>query len=513
MPGLETLLLIILASAFCTHLFLATRGWTQSLGGPHDFRQTQTAIATWYFIEDGPALDYKIPVLGPNWRLPHEFPLYQAIVASLVKTFGTPLEPTGRFVSLLCFYLCLPVLAGILRLLRYDRVVVYGVLLLTLSTSTYIFYSRTFLIESLALLLSLLFVWSAMRILQRDGTPKRSDFFIFIFGALAALVKVTTFSVSFGLVLLLVGVRLLETGAFWRDPVWRSKVYLLGGAIIVTLVAAFAWNQFILHSWSQSPQYANAHLGIHRWNFGELTQRNRPQFWGQMFSHVLEKPFGSILLALVSLTAFTFSPRAYRLRAFAFLCAWFSGFLVWANLHYVHDYYIYAGAVFFICWSVISLRGASVAHPFLRWPVGIVLAIFTVGQFAHYLDNLYFESQIHDWGREKRDFAVGLQDHVPTGEVLLILGDDWSPFIPYYAERLANMVRWPRFWAGKIYAESLALMAEEGRTFGGIVIRNTEEHLRDFQAMKAAFHLEVGESVYSSYETWVFYPLLSPFPR
>lgn len=513
LSGLESLLLLALLCAGGMHLYLATLGWTQSLGGPHDFRQTQTAIATWYFIHDGYALDYKIPVLGPNWRLPHEFPLYQAIVASLVRVFGTPLEPTGRFVSLFFFYACLPVLAGILRVLRFDRLVIFGALLLTLSTSTYIFYSRTFLIESLALFLSLLFVWSALRLLMRDGPPNRSDTLLFVSGILAVLVKVTTFSVGFGLILLLAGVYLLQANGFWKDRVWRFKLYVLAGAIVASMSVAFLWNQFILHSWSQSPQYAQAHLGIHRWNFGELAQRNRPEFWGRMFSHVIEQPFGSMILALVSLAAFAFSPRVYRLPAFAFLCAWFSGFLVWANLHYVHDYYIYAGAVFFICWAAISLRGVAAAYPLLSWPTGIALIAFTIGQFAHYFANLYYESQIHDWGTEKRDFARDLQALVPEDQVLIIFGDDWSPFIPYYAERFANMVRWPNFWASKAYAKTLEMMAEEGRVFGGVVIRNTDEHLRDFRNMERTFGLQTGEPVESRYGTWVFHPMVSLFPQ
>lgn len=511
--ALEKLLFLGLVCAFFTHLYLATLGWTQSLGGPHDFRQTQTAIATWYFVHDGLALDYKIPVLGPNWRLPHEFPLYQAVVAGIVKVFGTPLEPTGRFVSLLSFYGCLFVLGGILRQLRFDRAVVYGALLLTLSTSTYIFYSRTFLIESLALMMSLLFVWSALRALERETMPGRSDWPLFLFGVLAALVKVTTFSVGLGLIILLAGLRLIEAGRFWEDRVWRAKLYYLGGAILLAVLAALAWNQLVLHSWSRSPQYAESHLLIHRWNFGELSLRNRADFWAVIFSHAVQKPYGSILLGLVSLAAFTFSPRNHRLIAFAFLCAWFSGFLVWANLHYVHDYYIYAGAVFFACWAAISLRGVCASYPLLNWPTGIALLAFTAGGFEHYFGNNYHKSQINDWGVEKRDFAFGLREEVPEDRVLMIFGDDWSPFIPYYAERYANMVRWPGFWASETYAETLDLMAGEGRFFGGVAVRNTTEHVEDFFAMKEQFGLETGEPRLSKHENWIFYPLKTRFPE
>ena len=52
-------------------------------------------------MHGGSFLRYETPVLGPPWSLPFEFPLYQGIVAGLAKIFSTPLDQTGRFVSIL----------------------------------------------------------------------------------------------------------------------------------------------------------------------------------------------------------------------------------------------------------------------------------------------------------------------------------------------------------------------------------------------------------------------------
>ena len=192
-----------------------------SLGGPHDFRQTQTAIATWYFIHDGYALDYKIPCSWPELA-------FATRVSSLSGNRCQPPygflehlsnQPAALFLSSFSMpvYRCWRAFFGSFGSTGWSSLVP---LLLTLSTSTYIFYSRTFLIESLALFLSLLFVWSALRLLMRDGPPNRSDTLLFVSGILAVLVKVTTFSVGFGLILLLAGVYLLQANGFVERP-WR----------------------------------------------------------------------------------------------------------------------------------------------------------------------------------------------------------------------------------------------------------------------------------------------------
>ena len=150
-----------------------------------------------------------------------------------------------------------------------------------------------------------------------------------------------------------------------------------------------------------------------------------------------------MILALVSLRRLCLQyPRLPIAPRFAFLCAWFSGFLVWANLHYVHDYYIYAGAVFFICWAVISLWGVAGRLP-------LMLSLLANG---HRPDRLYDRSvrpllspisttsrRSTTVGNGKAGTLPGTSRHLfPEDQVLIIFGDDWSPFIPYYAEALCQ---------------------------------------------------------------------------
>jgi hypothetical protein len=43
----------------------------------HGFRQTQTAITSYWMMQEGWQLDYQTPVAGYPWAIPFEFPLIQ----------------------------------------------------------------------------------------------------------------------------------------------------------------------------------------------------------------------------------------------------------------------------------------------------------------------------------------------------------------------------------------------------------------------------------------------------
>ena len=95
-------------SAVCMiiSVFAIFVGFHQNLYSFHGFRQTQTALAAESMLHGGSFLHYEVPVLGPPWSLPFEFPLYQWIVARTVSLLHSPLEETGRAVSIVFFYLC-----------------------------------------------------------------------------------------------------------------------------------------------------------------------------------------------------------------------------------------------------------------------------------------------------------------------------------------------------------------------------------------------------------------------
>ena len=62
--------LFLFIVSLLSHLFLATIGWSNPLTDLHQFRQTQTAISTYYFLQTELKPNYEVPVLGPPWSIP-----------------------------------------------------------------------------------------------------------------------------------------------------------------------------------------------------------------------------------------------------------------------------------------------------------------------------------------------------------------------------------------------------------------------------------------------------------
>src|SRR5690242_16322451 len=63
--------------ALCLSAVLAVRFSGQHILEAHAFRQTQTAITSFWFCRTGFKLAYETPVAGYPWSIPYEFPLYQ----------------------------------------------------------------------------------------------------------------------------------------------------------------------------------------------------------------------------------------------------------------------------------------------------------------------------------------------------------------------------------------------------------------------------------------------------
>ena len=174
----------------------------------HGFRQTQTAITTYWFLRDGFRFAYLTPVLGAPWSVPFEFPLFQLLAAYAVKLTGSSIDTAGRGVSFVFFLASLWPIFLIGRWMKMPRSFFPIAAILYCCSPLYLFWGRTFMIESLALFLALLFLALVVRVLSADQTPSLGSFAaLCLTGTLAILVKVTTVGAIFLLVPILLAVR------------------------------------------------------------------------------------------------------------------------------------------------------------------------------------------------------------------------------------------------------------------------------------------------------------------
>ena len=90
-----------------------TRAWDASLLDRYQFRQSQTALTAYWLQQDGFQPAYPLPIFGPPWSVPFEFPLYQWIVALLANATGLSLLSAARLVGIGFFLLGLPAVYGL----------------------------------------------------------------------------------------------------------------------------------------------------------------------------------------------------------------------------------------------------------------------------------------------------------------------------------------------------------------------------------------------------------------
>ena len=157
----------------------------------HAFRQTQTALTAYYFIENGFSFDYDTPVIGYPWSIPLEFPIYQYIVAVVSSFFEISLTIAGRLISLIFSYLSVIPIYFSLKELNFSKSNIFYVLTLIYTAPLYIFWSGSFMIESTALFFSLCFIFCCLKISYKHNNVIYF-MFGFIFLTLAFLQKITT---------------------------------------------------------------------------------------------------------------------------------------------------------------------------------------------------------------------------------------------------------------------------------------------------------------------------------
>lgn len=397
-----------------------------------EFRQTQTAISAYWIWRDGFRLPYETPVLGFPWSIPFEFPIYQWLMV-LARYAGIPFDTGGRLISFGFYILTLLPTWSLTRSFKLGRATFLVIGILFLSCPLYIFYSRTILIESCALFFSVAWLAMLARFVEKPSYLKLTG--AIVLGSLAVLTKSTTFPAFVVLGGFLILSRLI---AIWRDhPLAPHFVPLLlaGVACVVPLCIGYAW---VIYS-----DAVKAHNGLgamltsaslRSWNFGTLAQRISPQLWNDVIltrgSHEI---FGiSVGPALIAVGALLTGRRHLAL-GLATAVAFLTPFLLFTNLHMIHNYYQYANAIFAL--ATVGIAIGYVAQTGRRILAGLLLIVILLGQLA-YFRNAYapvFDHDLHV--SDVAQIARLAKEKTSNDDALLVLGQDWSSAVPYYSER------------------------------------------------------------------------------
>jgi hypothetical protein len=397
------------------------------------FRQTQTAITSYWLWHDGFRLVYETPVLGSPWAIPFEFPFYQWLVA-LLRVMGVPIDIGGRLVTFAFFVGTLYPLWILAKALNLPVTTWLIVAILFLASPFYVFWGRTVMIESCALFFGVLTLALTAQYLA-DGRV-RTVIFLVLAATFAVLVKSTTFpAFAFlsGLLILAEAVKDVRGGGM--EALRLRLLATAAGALLIALVIGWLWSAYADYVKSANPFGAIVTpSNIPTFFFGTWGERTSLELWSKViWKRALHEILGySVLLSILAAAA-ALQSRRYAGLMLASLAGFILPFLLFTHLHMVHNYYQNANALF-----VLMAVGAGVAaiwtlgQPFLA---SVVLALIVAGEIAFFQASYANVIQADTTKTSLYGIARAARQYVPEDEGLLALGNDWSSEVPYYAER------------------------------------------------------------------------------
>lgn len=415
------------------------------------FRQAQTAITSYYFVQEGYKFAYETPVVGYPWSIPFEFPIYQSLVALSVSIFAIPLTEAGRLWSLIFFLLTVFYVVKILEVLNFSKRISYVAAALLTTTPLYLFYSSAFMIESAALFFSIVYLYFLILLgLSINNWSVKNILTLGVFLTLGLLQKLTTI---FPLVLITPFILIVMLG--WREifTLFKKPIFyfaLIVGMIFPILICAWWVNFTDLIKLQNIIGSELTSTSLRSWNFGTLKQRVSFVLWWEVIylRNILSSPLGLIGL-LILIPGFIFSKTKSRAIILISLSIFLAPFLIFTNLHIVHNYYQYANLLFYIIAVITAIQSLIEYVPLrLRTATFNIVAILLIGSNLINFKLHYYQiktRQINSSNSELLRLADYLKANTPKDRPIIIYGLDWSSELPFYSERRALALPWGKW--------------------------------------------------------------------
>jgi hypothetical protein len=422
-------------------------GWNGKLADLYAFRQTQTAISVSYLLKGGPWLAYETPVLGPPWSIPFEFPLYQWIVALVAKTGLFAVDQAGRFVSEFFFFSSLYPLYKLLGILKLSSRQRYLILAIFCISPQYLFWSRSFMIESTAIALSVYYLWLVFVCCKQLAAGRLNRLAmtgVAVLGAMAGMVKVTTFFSFLAGACIVVAFFAIKT---YREEGVHKKAILMFcllafSAVIVPFLAVSGWTAYADSLKSLNPLASGmTSSGLRTWNFGTFEQKFSLKTWQTFYFRTLTDLVGNSYLAAISVAAVVFCRKERAKVAIISLGLFLLTLLTFTNLQYVHTYYSYSNGIFFIVAVGIIISDLLESRNNLKRVGGITLFCLCLFFSTRHFFSTYwpFQNQYFDF----TPITSAIDTYSGDNDVFIVFGSTWSSEIPYYIKRRAAMINNP----------------------------------------------------------------------
>ena len=438
--GESRVLTTIFVVALLFNLYGVTYNWTIGFMAGHEFRQAHTAIVAYYIDQqDNFSLLYETPIFGKPWvSLLLEVPIYEWAVVGLSRLTGLPHVIAARTISAACFYLTLPaiwLLLGRLGLPKPRRLLV---LALILSAPVYIFYSRAFLMDSMALMASAW--WLVAFVRTMDERRWHWLALAILAGTTAALVKSAILAVW------MVPGAAYGAWLLWRDvrvrDNWIKPLKTLGwglATVVVALGCLQAWVAFtdpIKEAHASAWIFTSKNLSQGNWGLFDFDVLFATALWHHLLA-CWDQAIMSRWLIMAGLVAGLAFPTV-RWLVVGTAALFFTPQLLFPYAYAYQDYYFYACAIFLhgaLGYTLLGLWDSRLP----RWVIGLVLVVPFVAQAATYWgDYRVQQSVVHHGGYP---FTDVIRELTPKKSVIIVAGADWAAMTPLYAQRKALMIR------------------------------------------------------------------------
>lgn len=199
--------------------------------------EARTAVTTRYMEAEGVRpFTYATPILGVNWEIPSEFPLYQMVVSGFARG-EEGVAGTGRLVSLSLLAVAIIVACGVLRATGLSEAQVDTFMSLAVTSPILLTYSVAFTSGTTVLLLCLLYLYGFAQMMKTER-------FVWLLVALSAGVLAAVVSPTSWVVFALV-IAMISAWSAWTEIRRRAfalrRIFESIGLLFVPLAAGWLW--------------------------------------------------------------------------------------------------------------------------------------------------------------------------------------------------------------------------------------------------------------------------------
>jgi hypothetical protein len=404
----------------------------------HSFRQSQTALTAYWFTQEGIKLNYITPVAGYPWSIPFEFPIYQAIVAITSNLLNTSLDTTGRIISFIFLLASLYPIKSIILKLGLPKYNFYIFTAILFSMPVYVYWGRSFMIETTALFFALLSINFYIDFIKSEGSI-RSLVLMSASLTVAMLQKATT-----GLPILMVLGLLFGVNAITTLIREEKKSKAIGGILyrgiffLIPISIGYTWVKYTDYIKSFNPLGTQlTSKALNQWNWGTWDQRFSYELWHDVvWTRMLSDNLGGFLGLLILLALFSLKVNKKILAIASISIAMgLIPILLFSNLHIVHNYYQSANLIFLA--FAISLAITEITRIKFGEKLAAILLVSILGLNAHAMTKEYFPSMKEKFSKSNKDLALGsiLERELTNEQSFIAFGNDWSSTLAYTSKR------------------------------------------------------------------------------